>query len=465
MEVWLESLSMHLSVGMPLPADLLFDIQHYRGISPSSSGSTTPEGISSGHRSPALEPITEGKPSMNQKVPSINDMKKISSVENLKPIIKVSSADNLVNKETQLKPIIKVSSSDILNANHENTVHDGINNKNSNNDLKTKSDQRIDEDSQSKPISINELPKKCSIDVNKDCCSSADVSKSSEFTSVGVGFRNIGAVPLRKVPKNFIRNRFSNEKFDFSELLNRKVESSNIDEVEAKSNEENTEKVSLEGLKDTATPSKVTQKYVSNSKYTKLEETPKKTFRETESSPSNVKKSNIFSNSCLSITRDIPDVVSSTFRTKSNDKPPNSLNDMSNSSCGVNRNLSKQTGSQSRALTERNSTKPLMTSKTFPIPYKKCHSYEEPSLSSKNVSLQRYGENTAVNENISTTNESNPSSSSSIVKNIIETLNRRERNRFEFPNRSTFGRSSLKVMGSPKAPVCRSGSPEEFTAL
>lgn len=58
MEVWLESLSMHLSVGMPLPADLLFDILHYRGVSPSSSGSTTPEGIPSS----TLEPISEKKP-------------------------------------------------------------------------------------------------------------------------------------------------------------------------------------------------------------------------------------------------------------------------------------------------------------------------------------------------------------------------------------------------------------------
>lgn len=61
MEVWLESLSMHLSVGMPLPPDLVFDIQQYRGLSPSSSGSTTPEG-GGGHRSPApLEPIKEGR--------------------------------------------------------------------------------------------------------------------------------------------------------------------------------------------------------------------------------------------------------------------------------------------------------------------------------------------------------------------------------------------------------------------
>ncbi|XP_044261441.1 LIM domain kinase 1 isoform X2 [Tribolium madens] len=70
MEVWLESLSMHLSVGMPLPPDLLFDIQHYRGISPSSSGSNTPDSIS-GHRSPALEPIKEGKMAEKPKVESV----------------------------------------------------------------------------------------------------------------------------------------------------------------------------------------------------------------------------------------------------------------------------------------------------------------------------------------------------------------------------------------------------------
>ncbi|XP_075218396.1 LIM domain kinase 1 [Lycorma delicatula] len=44
MEVWLEGLAMHLSVGRPLPQDLEFDIYHYTGVkSTSSSESTTPE--------------------------------------------------------------------------------------------------------------------------------------------------------------------------------------------------------------------------------------------------------------------------------------------------------------------------------------------------------------------------------------------------------------------------------------
>lgn len=80
MEVWLESLSMHLSVGIPLPSDLLFDIQHYKGASPSSSGSTTPD---NGHRSPALEPIREIKttPKNNDKKPLIQ-----ISCESAKPV-------------------------------------------------------------------------------------------------------------------------------------------------------------------------------------------------------------------------------------------------------------------------------------------------------------------------------------------------------------------------------------------
>ncbi|XP_050457905.1 LIM domain kinase 1 isoform X1 [Cataglyphis hispanica] len=52
MEVWLEGLAMHLSVGAELPADLDFDIRNYKGPSPSSSESTTPE---------TLKPIKEGQ--------------------------------------------------------------------------------------------------------------------------------------------------------------------------------------------------------------------------------------------------------------------------------------------------------------------------------------------------------------------------------------------------------------------
>ncbi|KAL3271687.1 hypothetical protein HHI36_022160 [Cryptolaemus montrouzieri] len=120
MEVWLESLLMHLSVAMPLPTDLLFDICHFRGISPSSSGSTTPEGIPSGHRSPALEPICEGKMIDTSNLKKLND-KSTKSSENLKG----SSAENLLCKKEMnyVKPIIKVSSIDTLDVKHDNNFH------------------------------------------------------------------------------------------------------------------------------------------------------------------------------------------------------------------------------------------------------------------------------------------------------------------------------------------------------
>lgn len=56
MEVWLEGLAMHLSVGAPLPTDLEFDIRNYTGQSPSGSESGTPETLM-----PQLKPIKEGQ--------------------------------------------------------------------------------------------------------------------------------------------------------------------------------------------------------------------------------------------------------------------------------------------------------------------------------------------------------------------------------------------------------------------
>ncbi|XP_071449114.1 LIM domain kinase 1 [Hetaerina americana] len=65
MEVWLEGLAMHLSVGAAMPYDLEYDIYHYTGRSTSSSESTTPEALTpEAHRSipttPPLRPIKEG---------------------------------------------------------------------------------------------------------------------------------------------------------------------------------------------------------------------------------------------------------------------------------------------------------------------------------------------------------------------------------------------------------------------
>lgn len=107
-EVWLESLSMHLSVGLQLPSDLIFDIDHYCGQSPASSGSNTPEVC----RSPTLEPICEGKTA---------DTNIILNSDNLTPIVKVSSADNLIDgkKQNKLKRILKRPNNNGLSKSYE----------------------------------------------------------------------------------------------------------------------------------------------------------------------------------------------------------------------------------------------------------------------------------------------------------------------------------------------------------
>lgn len=78
MEVWLEGLAMHLSVGAPLAPDLDFDIRHYTGPSPSSSESTTPETLA-----PQLRPIREGAVQQEKKRNNCEDstLERETSVE------------------------------------------------------------------------------------------------------------------------------------------------------------------------------------------------------------------------------------------------------------------------------------------------------------------------------------------------------------------------------------------------
>nr|XP_012141116.1 PREDICTED: LIM domain kinase 1 isoform X2 [Megachile rotundata] len=56
MQVWLDGLVMHLSMGIELPSDLEIDIKNYTGPSTSTSESTTPETLA-----PQLKPIKEGQ--------------------------------------------------------------------------------------------------------------------------------------------------------------------------------------------------------------------------------------------------------------------------------------------------------------------------------------------------------------------------------------------------------------------
>lgn len=107
MEVWLESLSMHLSVCMPIPSDLLFDIYHYRGLSPSSSGSTTPEGIPSECRSPNLSPIKEGKMQQNTDITDSSLRRNVSNdnlkAQDTKPDVEKSKKNSLENLQDTSK--------------------------------------------------------------------------------------------------------------------------------------------------------------------------------------------------------------------------------------------------------------------------------------------------------------------------------------------------------------------------
>lgn len=91
MEVWLEGLAMHLSVGAELPADLDFDIRNYKGPSPSSSESTTPETLA-----PQLKPIKEGQVHQEKKRASgCND----STLER-----ETESSDNIIHVPDVVSP-------------------------------------------------------------------------------------------------------------------------------------------------------------------------------------------------------------------------------------------------------------------------------------------------------------------------------------------------------------------------
>lgn len=274
-EVWLESLSMHLSVGIQLPSDLVFDIDHYTGQSPSSSGSTTPEGLPSGCRSPILEPICEGKTSTLRK-DSEGDTKIMLSAENLKPIIKVSSADNLISGKRQhnIKPILKNNANTTLSKSYENCSKSSENkyqdditctkscedfnwsNIEDQNDLVVKDDvlevqnkSDINDQKQSLPDYENinflrndsafltdsdkligieplkDLKKENSKNIHLetlDSCTQDKKLKNCNITNSSKG--NIYKesrgflVPLRKVPKNFTRNQFLKENLSKSEV-------------------------------------------------------------------------------------------------------------------------------------------------------------------------------------------------------------------------------------------------------
>ncbi|KAF5271995.1 hypothetical protein FQR65_LT04976 [Abscondita terminalis] len=367
-EVWLESLSMHLSVGIHLPPDLVFDIEHYRGQSPSSSGSTTPEGIPSGCRSPILEPISEGKKDND-------DAKIMLSAENLKPIIKVSSADNLISgKKQNIRPILK-NSGDALSKSYEN----------------------------------------CSRN-----CDRYDVVGTKSCEDFGPSMPDYENVQFSRVdrkilPKSLTRSVVANEDADESGSIAGSVKDrikflskkSGADITKPKTVVSSQPKVSSLSLHSiSGAPSSVTEKYVKS----------------------------LGENNCRTISEGtsqfcgIPDVVSSTLN-----RPGESA--AGKSGFCINRNIFKN-DSCNEARSEKSTVKPV-----YFIQRKDNASHSVPQL---------------------------PKPTTSIVRNIIQTLNNRDGNRFDFKSRNAYGRASLKVSGNPKVNADSTGrcsSPHEFTAL
>lgn len=441
---------MHLSVGMPLPSDLLFDIQHYRGISPSSSGSTTPEGIPPGHRSPALEPICEGKLSPSQK----KNENKETAAKRSTPITKVSSADCLVNNADR-----KVRSNGFLSKSCDNCSEKSCSKefctkscedfcRKSTESLRFKNDlksfpnyENIDflrndavfSGVTQKLIGIQTLNNEAS----KEKHLNLDVKKCNNETENNVKEHKF-AVPLRRVPKNFTRNRLMREarKAELENESREPPKASVKDKIKFlgkhstfEVNKPNTNakfsNLSLQSMaiKGAMPASQVTQKYVNIA------------------TPKNTEKFN-----------KIPDVVSSTLtqlspskshETASGSSPSkystNKGSPTTSNTFSINKNIFDATQRRRNVLQREKIGKSVERD----IPDKPCDKMEQSSSASGN--------------------------SSSLVKSIIDSLNRRDRSRLDFGNRAAFGRSSLKVMGNPKVdvrvPQLRSCSPEEFTAL
>ncbi|CAH0548987.1 unnamed protein product [Brassicogethes aeneus] len=447
-EVWLESLSMHLSVGMPLPPDLLFDIQHYRGTSPSSSGSTTPEGISSGHRSPALEPIREGKMAGNPE--------RIKSLESLKPAIKISQ-ENLLSK---------TSSSDMLIKNQIN------------NEFVTKSCEDLEEII-SKPT--REFPNYENIDFLRndsifagDCEKTVTVKKLEKTELIKHEENNKNPdtykfnVHLRKVPKNFTRNRFVKEMKDedVSVKFLGKKKTFDLKPVPSCSKNSNLNLESMAFKTSSLPTSKVTEKFVRN-------------FAKNVNLTRNEKVSNL-SAEC------VPDVVFSTLSSPETRsvlpvgcklnyaiKPPSYVAKSSEDSRKVEDNNKCGTFSISRSIFKK--TEPEGESKGFKrLPedgsrssvvrrrYTK-DSDDSPILRRTPILQRRLPQPAKFVPSLK--GAAGAADGCSVVRSIVETLNGKERSGGFV--RSGYGRSSLKVAGSPK--VCFKGggrsSPDEFTAL
>ncbi|XP_050292721.1 LIM domain kinase 1 isoform X2 [Anthonomus grandis grandis] len=415
MEVWLESLSMHLAVGMPLPPDLLFDIQHYRGLSPSSSGSTTPEGIPSGHRSPALEPITEGKPA--DIVQKSQPEKKLLTIDHIKPIIKVSSAENIPNKgEKLLKPIIKVSSADSIDDNCDTN-------------LKMKHfDCRpnlFDASTNIQPacptyenLEFLRNDKVFSKDNEKAVCTKNLVQFKPKPQENNLKTNRFN-VDLRVVPKNFTRNRFAKEEEPKQKTV-LLAKQSNLPKVN---------NLSLDSMNAATSP--VTEKF----------------FYSKQNNETNELRKNMFSSE---FSRNLPERYSLPRRRYTrdcDDGPVLRRTPLLQRKATANNEPSAKFEEPSGILAKVLRRTPKLQRKIS----------EDSELKSPQIIL---------NKTPSPSTSGFKCASSNVVRNIVDSFNKKSGG-LSFGNRGGYGRSSLQISGSPKVNLkgVRGGLDNEFTPL
>ena len=123
LEVWLESLAMHISVGHRLPSDLIFDIDHYKGTTQSrdSSVSSTPDGLGTPPacktprlKTPENELATEDVPDSGK------DMTYLKSTESSNSNSKENSNSNSVKCSENAQTDAKEMATESINLNIPN---------------------------------------------------------------------------------------------------------------------------------------------------------------------------------------------------------------------------------------------------------------------------------------------------------------------------------------------------------
>lgn len=122
LEVWLETLAMHTSVGHQIPSDLMFDIEHFKG-SPSleSSLSSTPDGLST---PPATK---KGDYFDKLKTPVADKSRGLTENQNSKKHIESSVSDKNCKDTNKTNDINNVEDDSVFNATNESKDHvDGV---------------------------------------------------------------------------------------------------------------------------------------------------------------------------------------------------------------------------------------------------------------------------------------------------------------------------------------------------